>query len=55
MYRHAVKLGLQTKYNEENGIIKKKIVRMMLGLGLLHPLPAKQGFMVIMKKINIVN
>jgi hypothetical protein len=50
MYRHAVKLGLQTKYNEENGIIKK-IVRMMLGLGLLHPLPAKQGFMVIMKKL----
>jgi hypothetical protein len=49
MYRHAVKLGLQTKYYEENGIIKR-IVRMVSGIGLLHPLQAEQGFMVIMNE-----
>jgi hypothetical protein len=48
MYRYAVKLGLKNNYNEENGIIKK-IVRMMSGIGLLHPQQAEMGF--TMKKI----
>ena len=48
MYRYAVKLGLKNNYNEENGIIKK-IVRMMSGIGLLHPQQAEMGFTV--KKI----
>jgi hypothetical protein len=39
MYRYAMKLGLKNSYNEQNGIVKK-IVRMMTGIALLHPLPA---------------
>jgi hypothetical protein len=43
MYRYAIKLGLKNSYNEQNGIVKK-IVRMMTGIALLHPLQAAEGF-----------
>ena len=45
MYRYAMKLNLKNSYNEQNGIIKK-IVRMMTGIALLHPLQAAEGFEV---------
>jgi hypothetical protein len=51
MYRYAVKIGLKTKYNEENGIIKKN-VRMMSGIALLSSEQAEQGFRVRLKIIG---
>lgn len=45
MYRHAMSLGLQEAYQEENGIVKQ-IVRMTTAIGLLHPLQATQGLQV---------
>jgi hypothetical protein len=54
MYYHAVKLGLQTKYNEENGIIKKNCAN-DVGAWITASATSETRFYGNYEKINIVN